>query len=40
VCLEQGLEHRAVLKTFSEGELLAQLPLMNIAGSGLLAFAL
>ena len=32
---ENRLEHLAVLKTFSEGELLAQLPFMNIAGSGL-----
>ena len=32
---EHRLEHLAVLKTFSEGELLARLPFMNIAGSGL-----
>jgi hypothetical protein len=32
---ENRLEHLAVLKTFSEGELLARLPFMNIAGSGL-----
>ena len=32
---ENRLDHLAVLKTFSEGELLAQLPFMNIAGSGL-----
>ena len=32
---ENRLEHLAVLKTFSEGELLARLPYMNIAGSGL-----
>ena len=32
---ENRLEHLAVLKTFSEGELLAQLPFMNIAGSDL-----
>ena len=31
---ENGLEHRSVLKTYSEGELLARLPFMNIAGSG------
>ena len=32
---ENRLEHLAVLKTFSEGEMLARLPFMNIAGSGL-----
>jgi hypothetical protein len=32
---ENRLEHLAVLRTFSEGELLARLPFMNIAGSGL-----
>ena len=32
---ENRLEHLAVIKTFSEGELLARLPFMNIAGSGL-----
>lgn len=32
---ENRLEHLAVLKTFSEGELIARLPFMNIAGSGL-----
>jgi len=32
---ENRLEHLAVLKTFFEGELLARLPFMNIAGSGL-----
>ncbi len=32
---ENRLEHLAVLKTFSEGELLAQLPFMNIPGRGL-----
>ena len=32
---ENRLEHLAVLKTFSEGDLLARLPFMNIAGSGL-----
>ena len=33
---ENRLEHLAVLKTFSEGELLARLPFMNIAARGLL----
>jgi hypothetical protein len=32
---EDRLEHLAVLKTVSESELLARLPFMNIAGSGL-----
>lgn len=32
---ENRLEHLAVLKTFSEGELLSRLPFMNIAGSGI-----
>ena len=32
---ETRLEHLAVIKTFSEGELLARLPFMNIAGGGL-----
>ncbi|MFM7266469.1 MAG: hypothetical protein ACKOZW_12945 [Cyanobium sp.] len=32
---ETRLEHLAVLKTFSEGELLARLPFLNINGSGL-----
>jgi hypothetical protein len=36
---ENRLEHLAVLKTFSEGELLAQLAFMNIAGSDLFYFA-
>ena len=36
---ENRLEHLAVLKTFSEGELLARLPFMNIAGSGLFYYA-
>jgi len=32
---ETRLEHLAVIKTFSEGELLARLPFMNIAGGGI-----
>ena len=32
---EHRLEHLAVIKTFTEGELLARLPFMNIAGGGL-----
>jgi hypothetical protein len=32
---ENRLEHLAVLRTFSEGELLARLPFMNTAASGL-----
>ena len=32
---ESRLEHLAVIKTFSEGELLSRLPFMNIAGGGL-----
>ena len=32
---ETRLEHLAVIKTFSEGELLSRLPFMNIAGGGL-----
>ncbi|MFQ6540064.1 MULTISPECIES: hypothetical protein [Aphanothece] len=32
---ETLLEHLAVLKTFSEGELVSRLPILNINGSGL-----
>jgi len=32
---EHRLEHLAVIKTFTEGELLARLPFMNISGGGL-----
>ena len=32
---ETRLEHLAVLRTFSEGELLGRLPFLNINGSGL-----
>jgi hypothetical protein len=31
---ESRLEHLAVIKTFSEGELLARLPFMTIVGAG------
>ena len=35
---ETRLEHLAVLKTFSEGELLAWLPFLNINGSDVTPF--